>query len=254
MYLHEPVYDIKELTQSNYHIHTSLSRCGKAEMTLQNIIAAAEKAGLREIALTDHIHPGETWKLKRNLPLLRETLDASPRTVSVLLGAELSAYGEDKYTLRDSEKLPGYSLYAHNHYHMFGWEQPEDDSPFGYKEHCKKVMTAVIKSGKADCMAHPFNDYYIVREFGETKGFRLGDIAGLWTENELGDMLTLGKEHGVAWEINAVSCRQAPELVRKYWHIGKEVGACFLFGTDAHVLSNIYPADEISGIIRLLSD
>lgn len=250
----EPVYDIRELTRSNYHIHTFLSRCGKPEMTPENIIRAAEAAGLREIALTDHIHPGETWKLPRNLPLLREKLENIPHTVKIYIGAELSAYGAENFTLKNAPEKPEYCLYAHNHYHMFGWEQPEDTSANGYKEHCKKVLQTVIQSGKADCLAHPFNDYYIVREFAETKGFRPGDIAGLWSENELGDLLTLGKQHGVAWEINAVSCRQAPELTKKYWSIGKEVGASFRFGTDAHTLKDIYPTEEIAFLSELLSE
>lgn len=223
-------------------------------MTVENVIRAAEAAGLREIALTDHIHPGEAWKLKRNLPLLREQLENTPHSIKVYVGAELSAYGEEKYTPINTAEAPDYRLYAHNHYHMFGWEQPEDDSPAGYKEHCRRVMTAVIKSGNADCMAHPFNDHYIVREFGETKGFSPGDITGLWSDNELGDMLSLGREYSVAWEINAAACRQAPAFIRRLWRIGKETGACFLFGTDAHRLENIRSEEELAFIRTLLSD
>ncbi len=241
MYLREPTYDIKELLRSNCHIHTTLSRCGKREMTIENIIREAEAAGLKEIALTDHIHPGESWKLKRNVPMLRKQLSEIEHKIKVRIGAELSAYGEEKYTLKNSEAELDFRLYAHNHYHMFGWEQPEDKSPAGYKEHCKKVLTSVITGGKADCMAHPFNDHYIVREFGEKYGFAPGDITSLWTDDELGDMLELGKRNGVAWEINLSSCLQQPEFMKRYYHIGKQAGACFLFGTDAHVIADISP-------------
>lgn len=239
MYLHEPIFDLDELFSRNYHIHTCLSRCAKPEMTLESIINAAQAAGLKEIAVTDHIHPGESWKLGSSLPLLRSQLKNTEHGVRVYIGAELSAYGEKKYTLKNADHDLDYRLYAHNHYHMFGWEQPEDKSPFGYKEHCKKVLTTVITSGRADCMAHPFNDYYIVREFGERLNFSLGDITAEWSENELGDMLALGKRYSTAWEINAKSCKQAPELMKKLWALGKELGVCFNYGTDAHVLRDI---------------
>ena len=252
MYLHEPTYDINELLRTNYHIHTNLSRCGKREMTLESIIKAAEEDGLKVIAVTDHIHPGEAWKLKRNIPLLKKQLAKTEHTVKVYIGAELSAYGEEKYTLKKSDAELDYRLYAHNHYHMFGWEQPEDKSPAGYKEHCRKVLTAVITSGKADCMAHPFNDHYIVREFGEKYGFGAGDITSLWTDNELGDMLELGKKYNVAWEINVKSCLQQPEFINRYWNIGREIGVCFNFGTDAHVLADIKTSERADFIKSVL--
>lgn len=221
-------------------------------MTVENILMKAQSAGLTGIALTDHIHPGEAWKLARNIPLLRAQTQAVPHTLRVYAGAELSAYGEEKYTLKNSGTMPEYRLYAHNHYHMFGWEQPEDTSPEGYKEHCRKVMTNVIRSGLADCLAHPFNDHYIVREFGDRFGFRRGDITDLWTDNEIGDLLLLGAQNGVAWEINAKSCRQAPEFNKRLWNIGKETGACFLYGSDSHVLSDIADQDTADFIRMLL--
>jgi len=203
MYLHKATYDPDELFSANYHIHTNLSRCGKKEMTLDAILK------------TD---------------------------IKVYLGAELSAHGEKKYTLRYSDSRLEYHLYAHNHYHMFGWEQPEDTSPEGYKEHCKKSLYNIINSGKADCLAHPFIDKYIVREFKEEYGFTYGCITNLWTDNEIGDIMEAGKKAGAAWEINTTALIPYKEFMIRYFHIGKEVGVCFNLGTDAHVLKNIDPS------------
>lgn len=241
MYLHEPTYNADELFSANYHIHTNLSRCGKKEMVIADIVKAAEKAGLREIAITDHIHPFETPKIKRNQRLLYPQREQIKTDIKIYLGAELSAHGENKYTLKYSAKRLDYHLYAHNHYHMRGWEQPDDKSPLGYKEHCKKTILAVINSGKADCMAHPFIDKYIVREFEDEYGFTPGCITNLWTDNEIGDILEAGKANGVAWEINTTAIVPYKDFMRRYFHIGKEVGVCFNLGTDAHTLQNIDP-------------
>lgn len=239
MYLHEPTFDIDELLSCNYHIHTSFSRCGKSEMKLSAIIEEAERCGLKEIAITDHIHPGEQQKAQRIIPILRRKLSSLSPSVRVYIGAELSAYGEHRYSFRDSDFPLDYRLYSHNHYHMFGWEQPKDPSPEGYKRHCRNTMENVIRSGKADCLAHPFFDHYIVREFEDVYGFRRGDITSLWTENEIGDLLTLGKENAVAWELNTSMLPKYPEFAKKYFSIGKEVGVCFQVGTDAHSLAAI---------------
>lgn len=244
MYLHEPTYDLDELFARNYHIHTFLSRCGRKEMTLPAIVRAARAAGLKEIALTDHIHPGEIPYLRRNRGVLIPALEEIKTEVKVILGTELSAYGERKFSLqyaKDSD-FPAYRLYAHNHYHMDGWEQPEDPSPAGYKEHMKRVLRHVLQSGRADCMAHPFLDRYIVREFEDVYGFTPGCITRLWTDNELGDLISLGKENGVAWELNTAYFQSNPDFFRRYFHIGKEIGACFHVGTDAHTLEKIDPA------------
>ena len=242
MYLHEPAYDPDVLFSANYHIHTNLSRCGRKEMTLIAIAAAAERAGLREIAITDHIHPFETPKLRRNRRVLTPQRDRLQTDVKIYLGAELSAHGVKKYTLQYADFPLEYKLYAHNHYHMRGWEQPEDRSPAGYKDHCKRVLETAIASGKPDCFAHPFIDRYIVREFEEDYGFTPGCITSLWTENEIGDLMAAAKEKQIAWELNTTVLKSYTGFMRMYFHIGKEVGVCFNLGTDAHVLENIDPA------------
>ncbi|MBQ9507662.1 MAG: PHP domain-containing protein [Clostridia bacterium] len=241
MYLRSPTFDLDELFSANYHIHTNLSRCGRKEMTLAAIIKAAEDAHLQEIAITDHIHPYETSKLYRNARVLKPQREALQTDVKAYLGAELSAHGVSKYTLQYSSFQPEYRLYAHNHYHMFGWEQPKDRSPLGYKNHCKAVLENMIRSGKPDCFAHPFIDKYIVREFEDDYGFTYGCITDLWTDNELGDLMEKAKEKEIAWELNTSAFAPYRDFMRRYYHIGKEVGVCFMIGTDAHVLSEVDP-------------
>ena len=242
MYIREPTYDPDELFSANYHVHTNLSRCGARNMTLAAAVAAAERAGLQEIAITDHIHPFETPKLLRNERILRAQREELHTDVKVILGAELSAHGVNKYTLQYTSFAPEYRLYAHNHYHMRGWEQPEDRSPSGYKEHCKAVLANMIRSGKPDFFAHPFTDKYIVREFEDDYGFTPGCITDLWTDNEIGDLMQAAKEKQIAWELNTTVFMSYTAFMRRFFHIGKEEGACFLLGTDAHRPETVDPA------------
>lgn len=255
MFLDSITYDLDELFSVNYHIHTSLSRCGRKEMTVPAIIEAAKRAQLREIAITDHIHPGENAYIKRNLEILTPQVSAIQSEIKIHIGAELSAYGVKKYTLQYAKRLPPlqYRLYAHNHYQMDGWEQPEDASPSGYKEHCKRTLQNVIRSGKAQCLAHPFIDKYIVREFEDIYGFTYNCVTSLWTENELGDLLQLGKDHNVAWELNTSYFSVYPDLFYKYYNIGKEIGVCFHTGTDAHSLAAIDPTPGKEVLKRILN-
>lgn len=252
MYLHAPTYDINELFASNYHIHTHFSRCGKNEMHLKAIIAEAEKAGLKEIAITDHIHPGEELKMKRIIPILRRKLTKLDTDIKVYIGAELSAHGVHKHTKLREDTPVDYRLYSHNHYHMFGWEQPKGHTPEDYKEHCRKSLEHIILSGDADCLAHPFCDYYIVREFDDKYGFTYNCITSLWTENEIGDLMELAKTYEVAWEINVAMLKKYPDFAKKYFALGKENGVCFNAGTDAHTLANVNSKQFITEMKQLL--
>lgn len=240
MYLYEPCYDIDELFRRNFHLHTyPQSRCAKPEMLYSDLVRAAENAGLREIAITNHIQPGEEEQCVLWTSELRKKIAETDTVLKIYAGAELSAYGIDKYSFHDGDAPLDFRMYAHNHYHLDVWEQPEDRSPAGYKKHCSEVIRSVIASGRADCMAHPFTDGYIVRGMDDSRGFTRGCITELWTENELGDILSFGKEHGTAWEINTKNLPAYPDFAKMYFNLGREIGVCFTVGSDAHRLCDI---------------
>ena len=51
-------YDLEELARCNWHVHASFSSDSKARATLGAMVAAAETAGLRTIAVVDHHRRG----------------------------------------------------------------------------------------------------------------------------------------------------------------------------------------------------
>lgn len=236
MYFHEHTYDIDILARQNLHIHTNYSNCAKEEMIVRDIIDRAEKADLETIALVDHFNTDNSNEqcIERN-GILRRQAQQTGTKLKTLFGNELSCYGVGK-TLENEQvrKTLDYKLYACNHYHLDYWEQPEDTSPRGYAVHAYQVILSLLKSGKADCIAHPIVGNY-VSAIGEDKCA----LTRAMTDNELGDLLTLAKEHKTAFEINISAIRGDPVFAKRMWSIGKEAGTVFNFGTDAHRLQFI---------------
>ena len=241
MYFHEPTYDLDILCRQNLHIHSTFSGCAKREMILHDIVRTAELNGLETIAITDHVSPFEEdeEKFRQSLISLRETAKTIESPVKLLIGAELSAYGTNNFSYANNDIELDYRLWAQNHYHAGGWIQPEDRSPVGYKNHSIETLTNLIESDRADCIAHPFHDTYLTNSKKLNVGFERTSVPNCFTDNEIGDLLTLGREHETAFELNLNAMADYPEFCRRMYHIGKEVGVYFNVGTDAHSLDRI---------------
>ena len=111
-------------------------------------------------------------------------------------------------------------------------------SPFnnnGYKELTKKMLRTLFRNKAADTIAHPITGQYLK---GIT-GWDIDTLGKCWSDNELGDIMKEAYDSGCAWEINAVSVRNDPALVKRMYHIGKEIGVVFTLGTDAHNLYSV---------------
>ncbi|NLB41091.1 MAG: hypothetical protein GX815_02320, partial [Clostridiales bacterium] len=104
----------------------------------------------------------------------------------------------------------------------------------------------LITSGRADCIAHPFISRFIKILDDKTL------LAKEMTDKELGDILELGRNHNVAWEINLGAVLADPDFAKRYWNIGKEVGVLFHFGTDSHNLASIDTDKAVEQIRPLL--
>lgn len=241
MYFHESTYDLNILCRQNLHIHTSFSNCASPEMKLCDIVATAEKDGLEMIAVTDHVYVGngEEDKFRKCIDSLRNQAKSIESSVKLLIGAELSAYSTNGFSFPNNDIELDYRLWAQNHYHADGWIQPDDRSPTGYKKHIIATLTNLIKADRADCIAHPFHDSYLTNSKALNVGFEKGSVPNCFTDNEIGDLLTLGKEHQTAFELNLNAMVDYPEFCRRMYNIGREIGSQFNIGTDAHKLDKI---------------
>jgi histidinol phosphatase-like PHP family hydrolase len=238
---------LQSLAQANWHIHTIESACAADAMAPRKILAAAKRAGLDSVALVDHHHPGD-GPIERKIEQVKKKPGAGRTRVNVVVGAELSAYGIEAFadTLEMNRQVR-YRLYACNHYQHPKWEHPRDRSPRGYAEHILAVLRALLPTGRADCIAHPFGNRYL-RGLVEDPA----EVNRALSDNELHDILLLGKQNGVAWEINTQSCTYDPVFSRRYFRIGREAGVEFRLGTDAHTLEGIDPAPVLPALREAL--
>ena len=249
MFRLEKTYDIRELVRSNTHLHTTCSTFAKPEMTLEAVIAEAERCRMHTVATTDHsdLHDGiNTIGNARKLMRLRDKLNPKVR---VLIGAELSCYGVGKFAepYRIDSELE-YRNYTCNHYHLEFWEQPEDKSPAGYGKHMIAMLEGLFRTDRADCVAHPFGPYKIKCLDEAGKIAVLDSIA----DNALGDILTMGERARCAWELHTAMVRRYPEFYRRFFQIGREAGVHFEIGTDAHSLRDVSPAPLTEELERIL--
>lgn len=248
MFLHEATYDLEELAKHNLHVHTNMSSCAKPPMTVANIVNEAVNSGIEMIALTNHAPDGRFVDIMRNNENIREELKTcNTDKIKVLVSAELSAYGVNKYSNTFEEDMSlDYRLYTYNHYHVDFWEHPKERTAQGYKEHAFAVLTALFESKRADCIAHPFIGRFIKCCEDKT------EIPRAITDNELGDIMEKGFKHKVAWELNTGALIGYPEFARRYFQIGKEIGVVFNLGTDAHRLDGINTFQFIDRLKKIL--
>ena len=250
MFILERTYDVDELARHNVHTHSVFSKCAKPEMTLEAMIRAAEESGLATLAVTDHSDPQDDIDTYQNFLLLKEKLRQIETPVRVLIGAELSAYGIGKYAEPyEVDKALDFASYSHIHYHLDTWDQPEDRSPRGYAEHNLAVLNALFDSGRADHIAHPFSPCKMPFFDEAQKAQTLSAL----TDNDLGDILERGERAGCSWEIHTPTFFRFPAFSKRFFFLGREVGAHFIVGTDAHTLAALSTegiADRLQAVLN----
>lgn len=240
---------LRALADRNWHIHTTYSSCAAPEMTPEHVLAAVDRLGLESAALVDHHHPCDSG-LASNLASLAAAVSQCPHRAEVIVGAELSAHGIDRYPNSPDEiRDIAFRLYACNHYHIQGWEHPAMPSPAAYKDHMLATIRALIPTGRAHCIAHPFLGCYLSPYLENIQA-----MTRLFTDAELAELFALARRHGVAWEISTRHLVNDVPFARRYLAVGFAAGADFRLGTDAHALRAIDPRPPLERLIRALKE
>lgn len=234
IYTPKQCYDIDELTLYNMHVHLSpYSTCASLEMRVSEVIAECNKQQYSAVAFTNHFHE-ITCPMESDNKKIRRAASVYQKNFKLYIGMELSAVGCGQ-TLDTTEqnKSLDYRLYACNHYSRDSWLQPCDRTVDGYINHCFENTKQLILSNKADTVAHPLHGKFI--ELLEDNTL----VTNGYSDDMIAELMTLCKNNDVGWEINLSSVRLYPQLNKRFWNIGKEVGVTFIYGSDAHNLKTL---------------
>ena len=108
----------------------------------------------------------------------------------------------------------------------------------------EKVTT--IDTALTDAFAHSFMAKYI----SCFDDFRV--VTAAFTDNEIGDIMEKANKKEITWEINVPAVFGDPVFHKRYVGIGRETGAVFNIGTDAHKLCDIDVKQFIPELKRIL--
>ena len=243
-------YDLEILARANLHTHSVFSGCAKREMDILSMVRRADELGLETIAVTDHFHSDTgDERLLEYIKSIKTAVSESGCRVKVLYGAELSAIGPGaRLEAPETNAALDYRLYSTNHFHCPYWTQPEEKTARGYALYMLDIVSELANSGYADCIAHPFVGNYIHAVEDRHS------VSAAITDNELGEILSVLRDTGVAYEINYRAALNFPEFSRRWWGIGKEVGVIFTIGTDAHTLADIDTVGPLPEIKKALGE
>ena len=228
----ERCYDIDELLTKNMHMHTHFSRCAKPEMTFDALVRKAEESGFDCIAITDHSNLGES--ITRCFEENKRLRDQFGSNMKILIGSEISCYGVGKYSeTPEVMNALEYRLFAQNHYHQSWWEHPAEKTPEAYVDHMVACLEELFRSGYADCIAHPLAPVKL-RVFDEPNV-----VIDAITDNHIGSLMEKAEEAEVSWELHRGVVWAWPAFARRFYNIGREVGAHFVYASDAHSLATV---------------
>lgn len=239
-----------KITQ-DLHMHTHLSRCAKPEATLEAYIAQATSLGLDTLGIADHLWDAavglpesysrcHNFYEKQNVPhvlsLREEAKGIDTKGLRILFGAE-AEYDPVKNNIALTEEAAqalDFIIVPNSHTHMI--MQPSLYEPHqAHADYMLKAMRDILRSPISKyvtAVAHPFDavccpyDNHL--------------LYPLISKSEYADVFTEAKEKGIAIELNTSSCKgKTNEEIKadskwEIFHIAKECGCKFTFGSDCH--------------------
>jgi len=204
----------------DYHVHCNYNDHSASDLTIKNIIAQAEKIGLRVIALTEHVRRTSDW-VPRYLDEIRaETAAASSNKLKVIPGFEAKI-------LRDGS-IDCCEGYSREHFIVASFH-----STFGDKRIWIEALKSAIQNPDVDVIGH----------LAPEPTFDLN-------EEELSELASLIFSNHKIIELNAKYHRPPPRWLLKF----KEKNVKFHLGSDAHSLQEIGNFSSILDLISIVHD
>ena len=234
--------------KQNYHIHSLLSGCAREGMTIEAIIAEAKKHFLTSIAITDHIDNPKT-RDRRGRELIKEYDKVKNSTnffdLQVFLGCETTQTNPDIFSINDeTASRMDIVLVACNHSQKYV-SRPHDISPVGYANHYLLMVEGALNWKYTNIIAHPFH----LHKF---KGIDYIQVLINYDRNRLKNILKVAADRNIAFELCPRHLKNHLSFFTELLVLGREFGAKFSIGADAHKLNQIgYNEEDIKNLQTL---
>ena len=215
----------------DYHVHTGISPCARAEMTLERIVERAERRGYRALGISDHAYPG-TWD---RILALREQVSSIKTGIRLYLGCEVDVLADGSLGMAD-EKLEvlDYVIGAPTHpIQMYEPDKATEDVRRAQVEQWFSLMENACAHAVIDVIAHPL------------RGLQGGNEAEPLTERlesrRLEALLDRLRAAGFALELTdpLENYRTAYDGTRRFYRAAAQRGFLFSPGSDAHGLDRL---------------
>ncbi len=204
----------------DYHIHCNYNDHSAPDLTIKNVIARAEKIGLKVIALTEHVRRTSDWVPRYIDEMRAETAEAKSNKLKVIPGFEAKILKDGSIDCCE-EYSKDYFIVASFH------------TIFGDKRLWIEALKSAIQNPDVDVIGH----------LAPEPTFDLND-------DELSDLASLIYSNRKIVEINAKYHRPPPRWLLKF----KEYDVKFHLGSDAHSLGEIGNFSRIYDLIALVED
>ena len=202
----------------DYHVHCNYNDHSASDLTIKNIIACAEKIGLKVIALTEHVRRTSDW-VPRYLDEIRaETAAAGSNRLKVIPGFEAKI-------LRDGS-IDCIEEYSRDYFIIASFHSIFED---------KRIWMDALKSA----IRNPY-----VKVIGHLAPEPTFDL----NEDELDELTSLVFSNRKIIELNAKYHRPPLRWLLKF----KEQNVKFHLGSDAHSIQEIGNFSKISDLIAIV--
>jgi len=237
---------MKSITQ-DLHVHTALSKCGKSEATVENMLASAEKQGIKTIGFADHCwakeipgaHPWYQGQDIEHVLHIKNQIPDNTRGINILVGCETEYIGNGIAGMnKELAQCFDYVMIPPNHFQLGfgGFVRPEDlgsGGPKAVSELLYRRFMEAVELGFGNGFVHPFTPLGFIEWETEV----LQGISDTMYKN----CFNSAASANIAMEINYGSIWRPREkqidflsLYRRIFTIARECGCKFFFGSDAH--------------------
>jgi len=219
----------KLFARCDLHVHTNLSPCSREEMTLQDIIRAAEEQGIEHLAITDHIHPSTDRSI---IDHVRGQCNRLNSTMNIYVGCEADVVAVGEVTVDPAlADRADFVMVAANHFQDRFISQPPTRKSRDVALHYLEMLRFAASLELADVIAHPL--FVVPGTYDPLAPAEL-------TEEDLLPVVELAARNSIAVEISrrALAPEQRPFLL-SFYRLCKQAGLKFAIGSDAHQLADV---------------